>query len=87
MLKLPKASPKVLLNCPFTPEDPLSIWRHFISEEDLCYIANYTNLNAIQERTKQRLERPKSAKQKRSWKKVTAAEMGGYFGALFLLGT
>jgi Transposase IS4 len=86
VLKLPKDSPEVLLDCLFTPEDPLSVWRHFISEEDLLYIANHTNSNATQERTKQRLTRP-IRKQKRPWKKVTTAEMGGYFGALFLLGT
>jgi hypothetical protein len=89
VLKTPKLPPKVLIEEPFTRSDPLSIWRKFITEEDILFITNSTNKNAAQVRKQQRLTRPPGVrhKQKRPWKKLTTAEVGGYFGALFLLGT
>lgn len=86
VLRVPNISPQVLINEEFTLEDPLSIWRQFITQKDLLYIAKYTNQNATIALTKQRLAQP-VRKKKRPWKRVTAVEIGGYFGALFLLGT
>jgi Transposase IS4 len=87
VLKVPVTPPEVLLDCPFNTDDPLAVWRRFISEEDLCYIAKHTNEQAHADRIKQRLQRPQPQRYKRPWKKVTSTEIGGYFGALFLLGT
>lgn len=87
VLRVPIVPPEILLDCPIVPDDPLSVWRHFISKEDLSYIAKHTNKQAIAAREEQRLKRPVRQKKKRPWKKVTTAEIGGYFGALFLLGT
>jgi hypothetical protein len=44
-LKIPQTKPKVLLDCPFKPRDPLLIWRQFIAEEDLYHVVNKTNEN------------------------------------------
>jgi hypothetical protein len=87
VLKVPQVAPEVLLDCPFNPDDPLAVWRKFITEEDLCYIAKHTNEQAHAEFIEHRLQRPQRHKYKRPWTKVTTAEIGGYFGALFLLGT
>lgn len=87
VLKVPQEPPEVLINCPFNPNDPLAVWRQFISEEDLRNVAKHTNEQAFAERRKQRLQRPQLQRYRRPWKKVTGAEIGGYFGALFLLGT
>lgn len=89
VLKVPIVPPEVLLEKQFTLKDPLSIWREFITEKDLIYLANHTNKNALAERQKQREQRPPGLRQKqiRRWKNVTASEIGSYIGALFLLGT
>ena len=88
VLRVPIVPPKILLNCATVPNDPLSVWRHFIDEEDLSYIAKHTNAQATAAREKQRLETPLIKRRKRRpWRKVTTTEIGGYFGALFLLGT
>lgn len=89
VLRIPIVTPEVLLDKAFSLKDPLSIWREFISEEDLLYVAKQTNKNASIERKKQLRDRPPGVKHKykRPWKQVTTAEIGGYFGALFLLGT
>lgn len=85
-MKLPTTLPEVLIKEPFTLTDPLSIWRRFITDENLQYIAQATNANAVKSRRQQRLKQG-VRRQKRAWEKVTTAEISGYFGALFLLGT
>ena len=46
VLRVPTVTPEVLIKDPFLLEDPLAIWRKFIGQEDLGYIANHTNKNA-----------------------------------------
>jgi hypothetical protein len=79
LLNVPVVPPKVLINRPFLVDNPLSIWHEFITQEDFLYIAKHTNMNAADDRSRRLNQRP--------WTEVTAAEIGGYFGALFLLGT
>jgi hypothetical protein len=87
-LRVPKIAPEVLLDDPFNLRDPLSVWRKFISQEDLEYIASHTNSNAHAAIASQASQRaPGKLRKRRRWKKVTATEIGGYFGALFVLGT
>jgi hypothetical protein len=86
-LRIPTVPPEVLINEPFTLSDPLSIWRKFITEEDIRYITDSTNQNAAKLRSQQRLQRGVRRTKLRPWKKVTTTEIGGYLGALFLLGT
>ncbi len=86
VLQVPTVPPEVLLGADFTLEDALSIWRSSIFKEDLLYIATQTNANTSRERRKQFLTQP-IRKRRRPFKQVTTAEMGCYFGALFLLGT
>jgi hypothetical protein len=88
VLQVPQTAPEVLLEDTFDPQDPLSVWRKFISEDDLQQIASHTNLNArIDLVTKARHRAPGKLQKARRWKKVTATEIGGYFSALFVLGT
>jgi hypothetical protein len=88
VLQVPQIAPEVLLEDAFSLKDPLSVWRKFISEDDLQLIASHTNLNARAAIALQASHRASGKLQKaRRWKKVTSTEIGGYFGALFLLGT
>jgi hypothetical protein len=88
VLKVPQIAPEVLLEDAFSLKDPLSVWRKFITTKDLDLITSHTNLNARAELTQQASQRaPGKLRKPRRWKKLTAAEIGGYFGALFLLGT
>jgi Transposase IS4 len=87
-LQIPQLEPKVLLDGSFKSEDPLSIWRQFIAEEDLHYITSKTNENAQITMTKYRQQRPVGTQRRaRRWKTLTTVEIGAYFGALYLLGT
>lgn len=85
---MPEIAPKVLIEDLFNLKDPLLIQRKFISEEDLQYIASYTNANTHNALTKRVRERTLGALRKvRRQKKVITTEIRGYFRALFLLGT
>jgi hypothetical protein len=87
VLRVPQIAPEVLLEDAFNPQDPLSVWRKFISKDDLQQIASHTNLNARAALALQASQRVPGLQKARRWKKVTSTEIGGYFGALFLLGT
>lgn len=88
VLKVPEVKPKVLIKETFDPGDPLAIWRQFITEDDCAYIALQTNANARASIQQAYTQRPIGTRRKaRRWKKMTTAEMSGYIGALFILGT
>lgn len=88
VLQIPQVTPQVLLQDAFDPLDPLSVWQQFISIKDLQRISSATNVNARLALIEQAIQRTPGKLQKvRRWKKVTAHEIGGYFGALFVLGT
>jgi hypothetical protein len=72
-LRIPQIEPKVLLDGSFKHEDPLSIWRQFIAEEDLHYIASKTNKNAQITITNYRQQRPVGTRRRaRRWKNLTS---------------
>jgi Transposase IS4 len=88
ILRNPSIPPKVLLEEDFTVEDPLRIWRQFISEQDLRLIAEKTNENARIAAQRYARKRPLGTRRRaRRWKALTTVEISAYFGALYLLRT